>query len=70
MTSKAVFTVRQLVRKFNDSHITSCEKHSDAIRCISCEMQLCCCMPDVRGGTAVVGALYVELSYKSACPEI
>ena len=24
-------------------------------------------MADVRGGTAVVGALYVELSYQSAC---
>ena len=31
-------------------------RYSDAIRCISCELQLCCCMADVRGGT-VVGAL-------------
>ena len=30
---------------------------SDAIRCISCELQPCCCMADVRGGTVVVGAL-------------
>ena len=29
---------------------------SDAIRCISCELQLCRCIADVRGGT-VVGAL-------------
>ena len=42
---------------------------SDAIPCISCEMQLCCCMADVRGDTAVVGALYVY-SYRSPCPEI
>ena len=30
---------------------------SDAIRCISCELQLCCCIADVRRGTPVVGAL-------------
>ena len=24
---------------------------SDAIRCISCELQLCCCIADVRGGS-------------------
>ena len=26
-------------------------RFSDAIRCISCELQLCCCIADVRGGS-------------------
>ena len=34
---------------------------SDAIRCISCELQLCC-IADVRGGTAVGAVLPISLS--------
>ena len=35
---------------------------SDAIRCISGELQLCCSIPDVRGGTAVGAVLPISLS--------
>ena len=35
---------------------------SDAIRCISCELQLCCCIADVRGGTVVGVLLPISLS--------
>ena len=35
---------------------------SDAIRCISCELQLCCCVADVRGGTVVGALLPISLS--------
>ena len=35
---------------------------SDAIRCISCEQQLCCSIPDVRGGTVVGALLPISLS--------
>ena len=35
---------------------------SDAIRCISCELQLCCCIAGVCGGTAVGALLPISLS--------
>ena len=37
-------------------------RYSDAIRCISCELQPCCCIADVRGGTAVGAVLPTSLS--------